>query len=873
MHKIAIALAAIFVVTCGHLRAEAVAFTAGPAAVKDGERVTVRFAVSAPTDVEVAVLGEDDRVARHLAAGLLGSKAPAPFKPNTLAQAVTWDGCDDDGRPVQNAAATRFRVRLGVNVALDRYIPGKVNPLLPPTAIGVGPDGTLFVLSNRDKAGGSTIYALDREGRYLRTILPSPAGLKREQVRGLERLTLADGSEAPVVYSAYIADLAPHLAGVRAQQLAVSKEGWIVLASGGNNWSDQIVPRHALVVRADGTTPPAVGFVGPPLGPYGRYSSGLRRQQLALSPDGRTLYFAGMGLDGKNPKGIHCIGRTTWDASEHPQPFIGIPDEPGADGRHLNDPVGVATDARGNVYVVDAGNNRIAVFNDRGEYQGETAVPNPGFIAVSPDGGALYAGSSAQPLSGKHEPAKPYAIVKYDKAVGGREVARFEFANYRYPPLIALDAGAQPPKLWLSHAPAYGRSVLLPVSDQGDRLTAGADILGTAAAGFTSPLFLCLDKGRDRLYLGDFVQKILKIELKDDAISLFTKASEAAVDRHGNVYVLVGYGGNALLRLDADGKPAPFPGSDSNKIEVPYRAGLPHVGVRGLTVAPSGDIYVFEEKLQPEQLHIFGPDGKPRKQRVIQDIPKDSANSVAVDRQGNIYIGVNVHDPKRLYPDELAGQLPPYGWERTYRRDSGWYNAPQRQPPDPPWNALYLNNYLYMYGNVFKFGPEGGRFWTAGTPLRGENPRPPDVPAEAAEYRTALLGNVVWATGAKWVYRGFGLAASRTENSGDPTCSCYTSRFGMDEYGRLWVPDVFRFRVTALDAAGNELTRFGKYGNIDSSGPRSAIPEPAIAFASPNAVAAGGGRIYVADRKNRRIAVMTLTYAAERTCAAVETKK
>ena len=37
--------------------------------------------------------------------------------------------------------------------------------------------------------------------------------------------------------------------------------------------------------------------------------------------------------------------------------------------------------------------------------------------------------------------------------------------------------------------------------------------------------------------------------------------------------------------------------------------------------------------------------------------------------------------------------------------------------------------------------------------------------------------------------------------------------------------------------------------------------------------AAGGGRVYVADRKNRRIAVTTLTYAAERTCSAMETKK
>jgi hypothetical protein len=328
----------------------------------------------------------------------------------------------------------------------------------------------------------------------------------------------------------------------------------------------------------------------------------------------------------------------------------------------------------------------------------------------------------------------------------------------------------------------------------------------------------------------------------------------------------MGYGTNALCRFTGDGKPSPFPGSETNKIEVPYRAGLPHVGVRGLTVTPGGDIYVFEEVLKPEQLHVFGPDGKPKKKGLVQDIPVDSANSVAVDRDGNIYIGVNVHDSKNLYPDELAGQIPPYGWERTYRRDSGWYGIPQRKAPEPPWDGMYLNNYLYHYGSVFKFGPEGGRFWTAGRPQAGDNPRPEGVPADAAEYRTALLGNVVWSTGAKWVHRGFGQVASRTENSGDPTCSCYTSRFGMDEYGRLWVPDVFRFRVTALDAAGNELVRFGGYGNIDSAGPKSALPLPAIPLTWPNAVAVGDGRVYIADRKSRRLVVVRLKYAAEAGC-------
>ncbi len=73
-------------------------FTGKPSAAKDGEGAKIAFAVSAPTDVEVAVLDAKGAVVRHLAAGLLGKEAPAPFKKDALAQEVVWDGKDSDGR-------------------------------------------------------------------------------------------------------------------------------------------------------------------------------------------------------------------------------------------------------------------------------------------------------------------------------------------------------------------------------------------------------------------------------------------------------------------------------------------------------------------------------------------------------------------------------------------------------------------------------------------------------------------------------------------------------------------------------------------------------------------------------------------------------
>jgi len=51
-----------------------VSFTVKPTAAKDGDKVKVSFTVSAPTDVEVAVLGADGKVVRSLAAGVLGGR-------------------------------------------------------------------------------------------------------------------------------------------------------------------------------------------------------------------------------------------------------------------------------------------------------------------------------------------------------------------------------------------------------------------------------------------------------------------------------------------------------------------------------------------------------------------------------------------------------------------------------------------------------------------------------------------------------------------------------------------------------------------------------------------------------------------------------
>ena len=68
------------------------------------------------------------------------------------------------------------------------------------------------------------------------------------------------------------------------------------------------------------------------------------------------------------------------------------------------------------------------------------------------------------------------------------------------------------------------------------------------------------------------------------------------------------------------------------------------------------------------------------------------------------------------------------------------------------------------------------------------------------------------------------------------------------------------FRVVVLDTNGNEIGTFGRYGNQDSAGPESLVPEPGIPLAWPCAVGVSDRAIYVSDILNRRIVRVKLAY-------------
>jgi hypothetical protein len=105
-----------------------------------------------------------------------------------------------------------------------------------------------------------------------------------------------------------------------------------------------------------------------------------------------------------------------------------------------------------------------------------------------------------------------------------------------------------------------------------------------------------------------------------------------------------------------------------------------------------------------------------------------------------------------------------------------------------------------------------------------------------------------------------GIVPSSERLWGDPSCVCLTSRLAVDGFGRVYVPDCFRFSVGMLDTNGNQIARIGRYGNADDC--------DGIRFAWPAFVGATGELLCVSDSVNRRVVVMKLSYAAEETVEA-----
>jgi NHL repeat len=850
------------------------AFSSKPSARKNGEKVTITFAVSAACDVQVEVLDAKGVVVRHLGAGLLGENPPAPFKKG-LKQELVWDGKDDSGKPppfTVNPPPFSIRVGLGLTAEFDKLIGWNGQKMDYPEALAVASDGTLYSLHGKKLSGHRRtrlITAYDRAGNYLRQVFPSPGGLPAEKRKAWPHAKLEDGSEVPIVHHVLTRCVHPgaFFGGGDQSNLAVTPDGQRLIAVGGSyvskghiKNSDVRGGRRLLIFNTDGTVADNA------LGPIIASETTPGKAYLAICPQGKYAYVSGFG---SRKSSLHAIYRVEIDGKEKAQSFIGKPGKSGAGQDGLNSPKGVAVDKQGNIYVADSGNKRIAIFKASGAFLAEIPTDSGAQdLAVSFRTGALYARLGQKLLK--------FGGLKNPEKVAEANFPRPPFKSSRKPTcLMALDDSGEKPALylgslvWIKAAFARyrdnGTSFAIegdPIREKQTKTNPGLPFINqiavvsgrllTAMPGVPdcNSKYMSYDPVSGK-YLGMFSLRKPGGNTERFKGELHHCGGETSAGKDGRLYHQTGgfdwpaknsRNPGTIRRYSGDGKAEVYPAHKSHFIKKYYQG---HHRQAGRFATPAGDLYLAnfagyrgrDQKEAGLDITVIGPDGKVKNPSIVK-IVGATVGGVAVDPAGNIYVGVQAWPNGKRLPEFFAGKLP---------------GSSKHQHPQRAYQQL---------GAIVKFPPTGGKITIdpagdycgkAGGYAARKNWKRQKDGSVRLKFEKVL-----------WMRRAGYISINNIRY--EVGCSCENTRFDVDAFGRVLVPDLFRFRVTVLDGAGNQVTAFGGYGNMDNCGPKSKRPEPAIPYGWPIALQVFGDRVYVADTINRRIVVARLKNMVSNTC-------
>jgi hypothetical protein len=457
---------------------------------------------------------------------------------------------------------------------------------------------------------------------------------------------------------------------------------------------------------------------------------------------------------------------------------------------------------------------------------------------------------------------------------GAREVWRKDLRTEGYEATFALDDSTDKPVVWIGvnrMATGYGWGItktaqILRLVDGGTSFAEtdpGIRFDQTSAGGVTR---LAVHPETDTVVArAEYSEAAGYDGLTGKRLKLpFKYASDMGVGLDGNWYVVTNHGwAGWICRYDRDLKAVPVEGFKADpKARGPKRP--PNAvgwawgrwgqgfGAAGVTADPTGRVYSFQminaHVNSTTAVVVYGRDGKAEFHKRMVDDPAMTekhkhynsvlvgpvvtiCSGIALDYAGNIYVGV------RAVPKD---HKPPPGFEK-----------------DPAYRGVT--------GSIVKIAPDGGAVWNTAGSHQGEWRKP--VKIAPGTRGLELVTRHDWPKGTRFVENGLAVYPGFASMSGGFGAGCYCRQpmFGLDGWGRLYIPNAVTFSVRIVDNAGNEIARFGHYGNADSAGPGSAIPTPAIPLGWPEAVGASYKAVYVADTLNRRIVRLRKIYAQEKT--------
>jgi hypothetical protein len=797
-------------------------FTKRPSARRVSGNTRIEFAMDRGCDVEVAILDAKGKVVRHLAAGVLGAKNPPPDPLKVgLAQSLQWGGKDDSGKPVAGGPF-KVRVRAGMGVKFGRLIgsspyQGDMEVVygLGGNSLATGTEGKLYIkmasMAGFHFGNPWQVRLFDRQGKYLRTVLPYPPSTPPSKATGFKTVDAGDGLLTPVtmgnwypIYFRFGHELHHRLV-----------DGCLVFR---NADKDDTVN----FLRTDGSNKLSKVSISIPYTriPW-RGRDKIVWRVVAFSRDGKYAWWVSDHATGQLSR------RLLKKKDGAPQPY----------GKPLgsNRIADLDCDGKGNLYAADMTGNRIIEIGPGGAIKAQIKVPAPFKVRVSSSGEVLYVVSWNRKAG-----SNPELLKITGRGAGARITARTRLP-WRTPPLgVALDETAGNVRVWLGNVRDV-RSVV----DKGTQLSISGKSV-TNKNKHAIPLFLnamAVDPEAELLYVTGVTGRNGRSVLcryngeTGEGGPTKIKTMDVAIGPAGMVYTWGKGGGyqGPVFRYTRDLKPALLSSTGKNVVgECNGRFGRGS-NSGGLAVGPKGKVYVYNSiggDFSP-YVAAFDSNGKPIKTSkqvpVRRKTPNDKryalitnvdpGGGLKVDGKGNVYLGQFV--PCGPYNKRHVNPHIPKGFENSAR-------------------------YRSHVSVILKFGPEGG---TRARPRGWWKKLPPPA------------GTFWWWKGVKRTYHDYGFQSGTRGG-----CICARSRFDVDTYGRLYIPNGITFKVSVRDNNDNEIVKFGGYGNFDAQGPTSKEPKPEIAFGWPTMVGASDKYIYVGDQLNCRVLRADKTWKSAATC-------
>ncbi|MBL8026067.1 MAG: hypothetical protein JNL74_06640 [Fibrobacteres bacterium] len=842
------------------LNMAAVTITSGPTLTKKAVNSwEITFTVSGEADVAISIVNiADSTVVRHLAAGVLGAKAPAPFTKNTFTQTLAWDGTNDRGEPVSVPEANlKARVRAGMTTQLVSLIGGE------PYSIGAysqyisgivaGSDGSVYVAGAPanfwHEHYGQTFLSVrkfDKSGNYVKTLFPMPSNLSQNEVAGWGVINNPDGSFIPKSTNTSLPMFTRTKLGYMNHRY--NSKLHYINAEGKLVFGDLDIMSIGTDGSCTGNGTSKTLFKTPAFATYNpAYSVGGEANLLPLK-NGKFLltgifnYTGTLGTstqivpdtnfyrDGK----VFIIDTVTGNAST----WLAIDSVPKTNtdrlaklgGGSLYSALhGTAMDSSNRIYVCDRLNKQVGVYDTNAKFLGALPIVHPHRVQICGRNGSIYVLTQSQAawagaclntvklikFSSFSTGATPLCTINVASANIGRS-GRSATSS------MAVNDVDGEISIWVG---VWGQGIRI-YKDNGSTLSLTKDMKAISLANNDlgsenpTPDRLQVDTRNDNLYVSDSWYGLYRLTNWNSPrlSNIITKAKKRlygldwTISPKNELYVYEGTNFSAPVTRYTLGdslEPVNFSNTPGkNQLTGPvYARFAPCTGARGIAVANDNNVAIMGVNadrmtsyvgIYPDTGSTITSYGNVK----IGTLPQMSGG-VKLDRNGNIYVGAGIR--------------------------SATYSA-------PTW-----------------FSSDTGFKWGNGSIIRFKA-------GDSGAVTTSAVFN------ADKVY-DLPLAPFSMDRLGG--CQCRSPRFDVDAYGRLIVPSAITCQVTVADNDGNVINQFGKYGNIDSRGSLPGLPGQAvisstdIPMAWPTSAVASEDYIYVSDYMNYRIAKVRMVYSAD----------